>query len=1391
MAESNATQVILTDDGIKIIKAQNTADNAASQASKADSAALIAQEKANAAKAAADSTYNYANSEMAVQSTATAKAQKAGDDAFSKAQAVGIQASAEILVQSTATAKAQSKADDAFSKAQAVGSQASAEIAVQSNATVKAQNTADNAFSKAQAVGIQASAEILVQSTATAKAQSKADDAFSKAQAVGSQASAEIAVQSTATAKAQSKADDAFSKATTAIDNGQVTSQAVTDLKDGSKLTIAELENGLATKVANSDYASYKEQTASQIGQMVTNGAFSAYQQTTADLISSKVATKDFSAYQATTAKSIESKVESNDFNTYKTQTADLIAEKVANKDFSAYQATTAKSIESKVESNDFNTYKSQTADLIAEKVANKDFSTYKTQTANLISEKVATKDFSAYQDTTAKAISSKVESKDFNTYKTQTDSAILSKVSSVDFNNLTISNRNLALGTATPFKMNGNNTENQLQNSYTFSKVIPRGTVVTVTFDVSSSTGVGDFTMQFFGGDPASSWQVISKGNLVNGTKHVSATITTDSDHLSVWPRLDYATGDVTFSNFIISESSKEVSWTPAPEDQATQSQITQLSGEIEQKVNSGEFSTYKSQTADLIAEKVANKDFSTYKEQTANLIASKVATKDFSAYQATTAKSIESKVESQDFNTYKEQTDKAILSKVANSEFSTYKTQTAGLIESKVDNGTFSSYKTETANLIASKVANKDFSTYQKQTADLISEKVANKDFSAYQATTAKLIESKVESNDFNTYKSQTDKEILSKVKSSDFQALQTQVDNSAVGTNLIVQSTLAPGYLDRDKGSVNGYGNSDFHIGYIPVSGITTVTISSPDYTFTYNANHTLAMYDADKKFLGWELLYPTTTFSQENVAFIMISINFVTQGGTSGSMSDWLAKHRYKLEKGSVATDYSVNPEDQATQSQITQLSGEIEQKVNSGDFSTYKTQTANLIAEKVANKDFSTYKEQTANLISEKVTTKDFSAYQDTTAKAISSKVESKDFNTYKSQTANTIASKVNNGDFSTYKTQTANDINLRVTKGDLIDEINLKAGNTLISSSGQLTLSGKTIYFDTVNPVIIPSANISGTLTGKELKAGTINGSKINGSTINGGTLNMQADGLINSPYTGIEQTADQFYHPWKLNTGQLTIGQGYITSVSSGTRSINGVPKQFNQLQGTLSASYLKFTNNYGARTYIDADMLTCTSPTNNGTMVAINATGNIDINAGTPNAPALTISKGYIDASSSSSYGKFGAITLGYNAHTINSDSSLFFESGHGSGNPGINIWAKGFQSLSSRLSTKRQVRLLDDEHSNSLLLGADTATFQYNQDTNADNSNEGVIIDDVNTTKQYSLPDELMTRDGKAPTDLMSFIARVISQNKYQARLIEDLQIRLRKVEIKNEQ
>lgn len=494
MAESNATQVILTDDGIKIINAQNTADNAASQASNADSAALIAQSMANLAKSAADSNYNYANSEIAVQSQATAKAQ------------------------------------------------------------------------------------------------STADNAFNQAQAVSSQASAGIASNSQATAKAQSTADNAFSQATTAIDTGKVTSQAVTDLKGGSKLTIAELENGLATKVANSDYASYKVQTASQIAQKVDNVAFSAYQTQTADLIAQKVATKDFSAYQATTAKSIDSKVSSNDFNTYKTQTADLIDSKVSNSAYASDKLQTASEIADRVSNSAFSTYKTQTASQIAQKVDNGAFSAYQTTTADLIAQKVANSDFSAYQATTAKEISSKVESSDFNTYKTQTDGMIASKVSTADFNNLTISNRNLALGTATAFTMTGNNTANNAKSIYKTSKTITKGTTITASFDISSTSTTGEFIIQFVGG----SWQQVTENAnnpLTTDIKHYSCTFVTTADFSGgLQIRLDNATGTVTVSNFIISESSKEVNWTPAPEDQATQTQIAQLSDDINLRVTKGD---------------------------------------------------------------------------------------------------------------------------------------------------------------------------------------------------------------------------------------------------------------------------------------------------------------------------------------------------------------------------------------------------------------------------------------------------------------------------------------------------------------------------------------------------------------------------------------------------------------------------------------------------------------------------------------------------------------------------------------------------------------------------------------------------------------------------------
>ncbi|WP_405318068.1 phage tail protein [Lactiplantibacillus plantarum] len=325
MAESNPTQVILTDDGLKIIKAQNTADNAASGITNLNDPNLMSViEKQNSIGQFAGLTSQY-----------NVLIQNAKDDGI---DTTAVTTAYNNLNQFMASALADpNHASDVdrvtYKKYQDAYNQ---ELANLQNAL---QNNANNKFTSA--------------ASATSQAASTANAAKSAADSAYDYANSEMAVQSNATAKAQSAADSAFSQAVKAIDTGQAVSQAVTSLKDGSTLTIAELGSGLADKVSNSEYASYKYQTASQIGEMVTDGAFSAYQQTTKDLISSKVANSDFSSYKDETASAIDSKVASSAFDSYKQQTASAISSKVSTADFSTYKTQTATDINLKVATKD------------------------------------------------------------------------------------------------------------------------------------------------------------------------------------------------------------------------------------------------------------------------------------------------------------------------------------------------------------------------------------------------------------------------------------------------------------------------------------------------------------------------------------------------------------------------------------------------------------------------------------------------------------------------------------------------------------------------------------------------------------------------------------------------------------------------------------------------------------------------------------------------------------------------------------------------------------------------------------------------------------------------------------------------------------------------------
>ncbi len=88
------------------------------------------------------------------------------------------------------------------------------------------------------------------------------------------------------------------------------------------------------------------------------------------------------------------------------------------------------------------------------------------------------------------------------------------------------------------------------------------------------------------------------------------------------------------------------------------------------------------------------------------------------------------------------------------------------------------------------------------------------------------------------------------------------------------------------------------------------------------------------------------------------------------------------------------------------------------------------------------------------------------------------------------QLSNLIQSKVSTGDFTSKVSQLSNDINARVAKGDLISQLNMEAGQTLIQSN-KLFLDADTIVFSKNSKAFIPDAAIEN-LSLDKLTAGHI-----------------------------------------------------------------------------------------------------------------------------------------------------------------------------------------------------------------------------------------------------------------------------------------------------------
>lgn len=314
--------------------------------------------------------------------------------------------------------------------------------------------------------------------------------------------------------------------------------------------------------------------------------------------------------------------------------------------------------------------------------------------------------------------------------------------------------------------------------------------------------------------------------------------------------------------------------------------------------------------------------------------------------------------------------------------------------------------------------------------------------------------------------------------------------------------------------------------------------------------------------------------------------------------------------------------------------------------------------------------------------------------------------------------------------------------------------------------------------------------------TGNVVSAGEIDGSVINGSTINGTTFN--AGDIISSTYN-----TSRFY-PTTITPAGLVATTGFNnmdglrTEMSAGSfvtkyRAVHSSSNQYEAYDGVFSGDELAlnsgFTNgiDMGFQQSVSGNQLTgqvVLSPLNgihlwgstqsihfsglqmNGTGISFNSYGNIIADQ------ASTWWR--VTNFSGSDIANFGTDTAGSNViqfnreldignfqintgHTFTSadGGDIHFAKGRGGA---VNIYAGEvhYDSLvkSSLLSVKRDVQKADTAYWAQLVNSIDLATYQYKTDDNASHLRLSSIVDDVNDTKQWQLPDVFISRneDGK---------------------------------------
>ena len=251
----------------------------------------------------------------------------------------------------------------------------------------------------------------------------------------------------------------------------------------------------------------------------------------------------------------------------------------------------------------------------------------------------------------------------------------------------------------------------------------------------------------------------------------------------------------------------------------------------------------------------------------------------------------------------------------------------------------------------------------------------------------------------------------------------------------------------------------------------------------------------------------------------------------------------------------------------------------------------------------------------------------------------------------------------------------------------------------------------------------------------------------------------MQTDlssGALIEKYRATVSTNNQYgAYDAIIQADQIYLAAGYT----------NGKDTSFTQpVRGSNQEGYVSISPLDGLTLHGDSQQITFNGTTADTTPKGIIITpyGNINPN-GTQNiwyvgnGPTMKTASFGIDGSGvnniqfnrSLDIGNFNINTY----HTITSSDSGPIHFNQANGNP-VDIYASAvhYDSLvkSSLLSVKEDVKKADTAYWAQLVNSIDLATYQYKSDDNTSHIRLSSIVDDVNDTKQWQLPDVFISRD-----------------------------------------